>query len=238
MSKVALITGASRGIGAGIALEFAKNGVDIVLNYNSTEPNEVVEKIQAFGVKCLAVQADISKYDEAKSLINQAKEHFGRIDFLINNAGITRDGLVARMKEKDYDDVVNTNLKGAFNTIAHASPIMLKQKEGAIVNISSVAGVFGNAGQANYSAAKAGMIGLTKATARELGSRGITVNAIAPGFIETDMTNSLNDSVKEAILAQISLKRYGTVQEVAQLVYFIANAKYITGQVVNIDGGF
>ncbi|MCL2855828.1 MAG: 3-oxoacyl-[acyl-carrier-protein] reductase [Defluviitaleaceae bacterium] len=235
--KTAIVTGGAKGIGRAIALKFASSGVNMVVNYLSTDPKELVAEIEALGVGALAVKADISDFAQAEELINQAKEKFGTVDYLINNAGITRDGLILKMKEADFDAVVDTNLKGAFNTIRHASPVMLKQKSGAIVNISSVVGITGNGGQANYSAAKAGLIGLTKSIAKELGSRGITANCVAPGFIETDMTDSLPEAVKKQILESVSLRRYGKPEEVADLVYFVANCAYMTGQVVTIDGG-
>ena len=235
--KTALVTGAAKGIGRAIALRFAKEGHNVVLNYRSSDPKELVEKIKALGVDCLPVQADVSDYEQAKSLIEQAHKHFGSVDYLINNAGITKDGLILKMSEADFDAVVDTNLKGAFNTIRHASPIMLKQRSGAIVNITSVVGLHGNGGQANYSAAKAGLVGLTKSVAKELGSRGITSNAIAPGFIESDMTDGLPEAVKKQLLDSISLRRYGQAEEVADAVYFVANCKYMTAQVVTIDGG-
>ena len=237
MQKTAIITGGAKGIGRAIALKFASQGVNVVVNYLSSDPAELVAQIEQMGVRALAVQADVSNFDQAQSLINAAMEKFGRVDYLVNNAGITRDGLILKMKEVDFDAVVDTNLKGAFNTMRHVSNIMLKQRGGAIVNIASVAGIMGNAGQANYSAAKAGLIGITKACARELGSRGITVNAVAPGFIETDMTDVLPEAVKAKLLDSIALRRYGKPEEVADLVYFVANCSYMTAQVVTIDGG-
>jgi len=235
--KTAIITGAAKGIGRAIALKFAQNGVNVVINYRTTDPAELVAEIEQMNVDCLAVQADVGDFEQAKQLISTAQEKFGSVDYLVNNAGITKDGLILKMGENDFDAVVETNLKGAFNTMRHASPIMLKQKSGAIVNITSVVGLHGNGGQANYSAAKAGLVGLTKSVAKELGSRGITVNAIAPGFIETDMTDNLPEVVKTKLLESIALRRYGQAEEVADLVYFIANSKYITAQVVTIDGG-
>lgn len=235
--KTAIITGGAKGIGRAIALKFASNGVNVVVNYLSTDPKDLIGEIEGMGVRALAVKADISQFAQAEELINQAKEKFGTVDYLINNAGITRDGLILKMKEEDFDTVVDTNLKGAFNTIRHASPIMLKQKSGAIVNISSVVGITGNGGQANYSAAKSGLIGLTKSIAKELGSRGITANCVAPGFIQTDMTDNLPEAVKKQLLDSISLRRYGKPEEVADLVYFVSNCAYMTGQVIAIDGG-
>ncbi|MCL2620579.1 MAG: 3-oxoacyl-[acyl-carrier-protein] reductase [Defluviitaleaceae bacterium] len=235
--KTAVITGGAKGIGRAIALKFASSGVNVVVNYLSTDPKDLINEIEGMGVGALAVRADISDFAQAEELINQAKSKFGTVDYLVNNAGITRDGLILKMKEDDFDAVVDTNLKGAFNTIRHASPVMLKQKSGAIVNISSVVGINGNGGQANYSAAKSGLIGLTKSIAKELGSRGITANCVAPGFIETDMTDNLPEAVKKQILDSVSLRRYGKPEEVADLVYFVANCSYMTGQVVTIDGG-
>jgi 3-oxoacyl-[acyl-carrier protein] reductase len=237
MVKTAIITGAARGIGRSIALKFAREGINVVVNYRNTDPAALIQEIEGLGVQALAVQADVSDFAQAQSLIEATMAKFGRIDYLVNNAGITRDGLILKMKEEDFDAVIDINLKGAFNTIRHAAPIMLKQKSGAIVNIASVAGIMGNAGQANYSAAKAGLIGLTKSIARELGSRGITANAIAPGFIETDMTDILPEAVKTKLLESIALRRYGKPEEVADLAWFIANCPYMTAQVVTIDGG-
>ena len=235
--KTAVITGAAKGIGRAIALRFARGGVNVGVNYRSSDPSDLVEEIEALGVSCLAVQADVSDYVQAEQLILAAKEKFGTVDYLVNNAGITIDKLIMRMSEEDFDNVTDTNLKGAFNTIRHVTPIMMKQRSGSIVNITSVVGLFGNGGQANYSAAKAGLIGLTKSVAKELGSRGITANAVAPGFIETDMTKDLPENIKEKLLDSIALKRYGKAEEVADLVYFVANCKYMTAQVVSIDGG-
>ncbi|MCL1787537.1 MAG: 3-oxoacyl-[acyl-carrier-protein] reductase [Defluviitaleaceae bacterium] len=237
MTKTAIITGAARGIGRAIALRFAQGGANVVLNYRASDPAGLVAEIEALGVRCLPVQADVSSFAEAKKLIDRAQEAFGRIDYLVNNAGITRDGLILRMGEDDFDSVIDTNLKGAFNTIRHASPIMLKQKSGAIVNITSVVGLHGNGGQANYAAAKAGLVGLTKSVAKELGSRGITANAVAPGFIESDMTAVLPEAVKAKLLDSIALRRYGQAEEVADTVYFVANCKYMTAQVITLDGG-
>ena len=235
--KAAIVTGAAKGIGRAIALKFAQNGVDVTLNYRGTDPAGLVAEIEGLGVRCLAVQADISDFEQAKALIEACQKEFGSVDYLINNAGITKDGLILKMSEADFDAVVDINLKGAFNTIRHASPIMLKQKSGAIVNITSVVGLHGNGGQANYSAAKAGLVGLTKSVAKELGSRGITVNAVAPGFIQTDMTDNLPEAVKTKILESIALRRYGTAEEVADLVHYVANCSYMTAQVITLDGG-
>ncbi len=235
--KTVIVTGAAKGIGRAVAVAFAKEGANVVVNYRSTPPDETVALVEAEGVKCLAIQADVSNFEQAEALVQKAKEEFGSVDVLVNNAGITRDTLLMRMSEEDFDAVINTNLKGCFNMVKHTSKIMLKQKSGSIINMSSVVGISGNVGQANYAAAKAGVIGLTHSAAKELASRGITCNAIAPGFIETDMTAVLSDKVKEGILNAIPLKRMGSVEEVADLAIFLANAKYITGQVIAIDGG-
>lgn len=239
--KTAIVTGASRGIGRAIALRLADMGANLVLNYRSSiqGTEDIIKEIEEKGVKAIAVQADISKFEEAEKLVKAAVDTFTSIDILVNNAGITKDGLLLRMKEEDFDSVINVNLKGAFNTIKHVSGIMLKQRSGKIINISSVVGITGNVGQLNYAAAKAGILGLTKSAARELGSRGITVNAVAPGFIQTDMTEVLSDKVKENIKGTIPLKTLGTPEDVANLVGFLASdmASYITGQVINVDGG-
>lgn len=235
--KTVIVTGGAKGIGKAIAIAFAKEGANIVLNYRSTSPEDVVKEIESFGVKCLTVQADIGDFEQAKQLVDKAVEEFKTIDILVNNAGITKDNLLLKMSENDFDMVINTNLKGAFNMIKHTSKIMLKQKSGSIINMSSVVGLTGNIGQVNYSASKAGIIGMTFSTARELSSRGITCNAIAPGFIETDMTDVLPDSIKENILNTIPLKRMGTTDEIASTAVFLAKNKYITGQVITVDGG-
>ncbi|MFT8315901.1 MAG: 3-oxoacyl-[acyl-carrier-protein] reductase [Clostridium sp.] len=239
--KTAIVTGASRGIGRAIALRLADMGANLVLNYRSSiqSTEDIIKEIEEKGVKAIAVQADISRFEEAEKLVKAAVDTFTSIDILVNNAGITKDGLLLRMKEEDFDSVINVNLKGAFNTIKHVSGIMLKQRSGKIINISSVVGITGNVGQLNYAAAKAGILGLTKSAARELGSRGITVNAVAPGFIQTDMTEVLSDKVKENVKGTIPLKTLGTPEDVANLVGFLATdmASYITGQVINVDGG-
>ncbi|MGV8981189.1 3-oxoacyl-[acyl-carrier-protein] reductase [Clostridium sp.] len=239
--KTAVVTGASRGIGRAIAIKLAKLGANIVVNYrNSVDAvQEVVKEIEALGVKALAVQADISSYSDVEFMMKKCIEEFGSLDILVNNAGITKDGLLMRMKEEDFDSVIDINLKGAFNCTRHVSAIMLKQRSGRIINISSVSGLTGNAGQVNYSAAKAGIIGMTKAVAREFGGRGVTCNAVAPGYIQTDMTVALSDKVKDAIMSTIPLKRLGMPGDVANAVAFLASeeAAYITGQVINVDGG-
>ncbi len=235
--KTVIVTGAAKGIGRAVAVAFAREGANVVVNYRSTLPDETVKAVEAEGVKCLAVQADVSSFEESEKLVEAAKEAFGSVDVVVNNAGITRDTLLMRMSEEDFDAVVSTNLKGCFNMVKHASKVMLKQKSGSIVNMSSVIGLVGNAGQANYAAAKAGIIGITKSAAKELAARGITCNAIAPGFIETDMTAVLSDKVKENILAGIPLKRMGQPEEIAQTAVFLAKSKYITGQVITVDGG-
>ncbi|GIM27480.1 beta-ketoacyl-ACP reductase [Clostridium polyendosporum] len=237
--KTAIVTGASRGIGKAIALKLAENGANIVLNYRSSSIDDIIDEIEAKGVKVVAVQGDVSISEDADKLIKAAVDNFGSVDILVNNAGITKDGLLMRMKDEDFDKVIDVNLKGAFNTIRAASTIMMKQRSGKIVNLSSVVGLTGNAGQANYSASKAGLLGLTKSVARELSARGITCNAVAPGFIETDMTDVLSDRVKEGLINNIPLKRLGKPEDVANLVCFLAsqNADYITGQVMNVDGG-
>ena len=235
--KTAVITGAAKGIGRATAISFAKEGCNVVLNYRSNVSDELIAEIEGYGVECMPFKADVSKFDEAEMLIKEAKKKFGSVDVLVNNAGITRDMLIMRMSEDEFDSVISTNLKGVFNTIRFASNIMLKQRAGAIINMSSVVGLIGNAGQANYAASKAGVIGLTKATAKELAARGVTCNAIAPGFIETDMTEVLSDEVKNQMLASIPLKRFGNADEVAEVCVFLAKNRYITGQVINVDGG-
>ena len=239
--KVALVTGATRGIGKAIALELADNGYDIVLNYRNAndELKQTQKEIEEKNVNCFLVYGDISKFEDCENIAKQANDEFGRIDVLVNNAGITRDGLIMRMKKEDFESVIDTNLTGTFNMTRNVVPFMIKQKNGRIINLSSVVGITGNAGQTNYSASKAGVIGFTKSLAKEVASRNILVNAIAPGFIETDMTKVLSDNVKEAILNQIPLKRMGEAKEVAKLVKFLVSddSKYITGQVINVDGG-
>ncbi|MDK0979804.1 3-oxoacyl-[acyl-carrier-protein] reductase [Clostridium perfringens] len=239
--KVAIVTGGTRGIGRAIALKLADHGANIVINYRNSdkEAEELKAILEEKGVKVLAVKCDISNFEDSKNLMDKCKEAFGKIDILVNNAGITKDTLIMRMKEEDFDNVIDVNLKGTFNCAKHASAIMLKQRFGKIINMTSVVGIAGNAGQVNYAASKAGVIGLTKSLAKELGSRGITVNAIAPGFINTDMTASLSEKVKEEASKNIPLKRLGDPEDVANLVGFLASdaANYITGQVINVDGG-
>lgn len=239
--KTAIVTGAGRGIGKAIAIKLGSLGANVVINYRSSEKeaSEVLSEIEANGGKGIIVQGDVSNFEEAEKVINKAKEQYGSVDILVNNAGVTKDGLLIRMKEEDFDKVVNTNLKGAFNCIKHASSIMFKQRSGKIINISSVIGLVGNVGQVNYAASKAGIIGMTKASAKELALRGITVNAVAPGFIETDMTEVLPEKIKEKTLENIPLNKLGKPEDVANLVAFLASdeAAYITGQVINVDGG-
>ncbi|MGE5628425.1 MAG: 3-oxoacyl-[acyl-carrier-protein] reductase [Solirubrobacterales bacterium] len=241
IGKTAVVTGASRGIGRAVAVKLASLGANIVLNYRTDiqSVQQVLKEIEDLGVKAVAVQGDVSSFEESEKIVKAAVENFGTLDILVNNAGITKDGLLMRMKEEDFDNVIDVNLKGTFNCIKHASSIMLKQRSGKIVNMSSVVGVTGNAGQVNYSASKAGVIGITKSAARELASRGITVNAIAPGFIQTDMTDVLSDKAKEALLTGIPLKRFGNAEDIAEAVAFLVSdsGNYITGQVINIDGG-
>jgi len=239
--KTAVVTGGSRGIGRAIALELASCGANVVVNYtrNSKAADEVVAEIEAMGSSGMAVKADVSIASEVENLVNEVLKTFGSIDILVNNAGITRDNLIIRMTEKEFDEVINTNLKGAFICTKAVSRVMIKQKSGKIINVSSVVGIVGNAGQSNYAAAKAGLIGFTKSMAKELAKRGINVNAVAPGFIQTDMTSVLPENVKEEFLKSIPLMRIGKPEDIANTVLFLASeySDYITGQVINIDGG-
>lgn len=235
--KTAVVTGAAKGIGKAIALAFAKEGCNIVLNYHSSLDDETVQEIEACGVTCMPVQGDVSDFAFAADMMKKVKKELGSVDILVNNAGITKDMLLMRMTEEQFDSVIQTNLKGTFNMIRHASSIMLKQRSGAIINMSSVVGVMGNVGQANYAASKAGIIGLTKSTAKELAARGVTCNAIAPGFVETDMTAALSEDLQKQMLETIPLKRYGQVDDIAQAAVFLAKNTYITGQVLHVDGG-
>ena len=239
--KCAVVTGAAKGIGKAIALKLASSGVNIVLNYRSSEDKaiETEKEILSLGVEVLRIKGDISKPNDVENLIDCAKNKFGKIDIMVNNAGITKDTLLLRMKEEDFDSVINVNLKGVFNCLKAITPVIVKQKEGKIINLSSVVGLVGNAGQVNYAASKAGVIGMTKSLAKEIGSRGITVNAVAPGFIETDMTDVLGDRFKEEAKKSIPLKRLGKAEDVAEVVAFLASdsANYITGQVIHVDGG-
>ena len=236
--KVTLVTGASRGIGRQIALTLAGYGATVIVNYNGSaaKAEEVVNEITANGGMAESMQCSVSDFEKSKEMIDGIVKKYGR---LVNNAGITKDNLIRKMSEDDFDAVIATNLKGAFNCIKHVSRQMLKQRGGRIINISSVSGVMGNAGQANYCASKAGIIGLTKSVARELGSRGITANAVAPGFIRTEMTDVLQEDVKKAMGEQIPLKRFGETKDIAEAVAFLASdeAAYITGQVLQVDGG-
>lgn len=240
-NKIAFITGATRGIGKEIALELSKNGFDVALNYRKETEDmpELKKQIEANGVKCFFIQGDVSNFEDCTRMAEEIIKEFGKIDVLVNNAGITKDGLIMRMKKEDFDAVIDVNLAGTFNVTRNVISYMIKQKSGRIINVSSVVGVSGNAGQTNYSASKAGIIGFTKSLAKEVASRNILVNAIAPGFIDTDMTNVLSDTVKESINTQIPLKRMGTPNEIAKVVKFLSgdDSSYITGQVIHIDGG-
>ena len=239
--KVAVVTGASRGIGRAIALRLAQEKAAVVINYNGSreKAEEVVQEIEAAGGTACAIQCDVSDFSACEAFFKEVTERYGRVDILVNNAGVTRDGLLMKMSEEDFDKVVDTNLKGTFNCIRFVARQMIKQRGGRIINMASVSGVMGNAGQANYSASKAGVIGLTKSVARELASRGITVNAVAPGFINTEMTAVLSDKVKEGAVTQIPLGTFGETEDIANAVAFLASdgARYITGQVLSVDGG-
>lgn len=241
--KCAVITGSTRGIGKAIAIKYASLGCNIVINYRSEKDEvnayELSEEIGKLGVNTLIVKANVADFEEAKNLVEKAKEKFGKVDILVNNAGITKDNLILRMNESDFDSVINVNLKGSFNCSKAVIPIMLKQKHGKIINMASVVGVIGNPGQVNYCASKAGVIGMTKSLAKELGGKNINVNAIAPGFIDTDMTKVLSEDQKKNILSQVPLKRLGLVSDVANVAAFLASedSDYITGQVIHVDGG-
>lgn len=239
--KTAIITGASRGIGAEIAKRFATAGAKVVVNYSGSQAKAeaVVESIKENGGEAIAVKANVADSEAVKAMVDETMTTFGSVDILVNNAGITRDNLMMRMKDDEWDDVINTNLKGVFVCTKAVTRQMMKQRSGRIVNIASIVGVMGNAGQANYVASKAGVIGLTKTTARELASRGITANAVAPGFITTDMTDTLNEDIQKTMMAQIPLGRFGKPEEVAKAALFLASdeASYMTGQTLHLDGG-
>lgn len=241
MSRAAFITGATRGIGKQIAITLAKSGCDIAVNYRTENGDlkSIKQEIESNNVKFFAVQGDVSNYEDCERCVKEIIAEFGQIDILVNNAGITRDTLLMRMKKEDFEQVINVNLIGTFNVTKNVIPYMLKARSGRIVNISSVVGISGNAGQTNYAASKAGIIGFTKSLAKEVASRGILVNAVAPGFIQTQMTEVLKDEVKEEIAKTIPLKRMGTAQDVANVVKFLTSedSSYVTGQVINVDGG-
>lgn len=243
MAKTALITGSTQGIGACIAKRLAKDGYNIAVNCRSeaemSKGEKVADECREFGIEAECFIADVSKYNECEDMVKAVKERFGTIDTLVNNAGITKDGLMARMSEENYDIVIAVNQKSVFNMMKLVGNVMIRQKSGRIINVSSVAGLYGNAGQLNYSASKAAIIGMTKTGAKELGSRGITVNAVAPGFIQTPMTDALTEEQKNAILNVIAMKRYGQVEEIAGVISFLSSddASYVTGQTIEISGG-
>lgn len=235
--KNVFITGSTRGIGAAVAIAFAKKGANIVLNGRGEIPAENISEIKALGVDCIGVSGDISDYEKAGMMINEAESQLGSVDILINNAGITNDKLVMRMSAEDFKKCLDINLIGTFNMTQHVLKKMMKKREGTIINLSSVSGLIGNVGQANYAASKAGVVGFTKSVAREAAARGVTCNAIAPGFIATDMTEVLSEKIKEQMEKQIPLQRFGQVEDVSNTAIFLAQSPYITGQVINIDGG-
>lgn len=239
--KCAIITGGVRGIGGAIAVAFAKQGCNLVLTYvgDSSITQPIRQELDQYDIEYVIKESDVSSFEATKELVDFTVQKFGKVDILVNNAGITRDGMIMRMTEEAFDSVINVNLKGAFNCIRHVAPVMLRQRYGRIINISSVVGLHGNAGQANYCASKAGIVGLTKSVAKELGSRSITVNAIAPGFIDTQMTAGLSDKIKENLMSMLTIKRLGLPEDIANAVLFLASDEsgYITGQVITVDGG-
>ena len=237
--KVALVTGASRGIGRAVAIQLAQSGADVAVNYSGSEAaaQETVDAILALGRKAIKIKANVANAEEVAAMVEETHKTFGHIDILVNNAGITRDGLLMRMKDEDFDAVIDINLKGVYLVTKAVSKIMMKQRAGHIINMTSVVGLMGNAGQANYAASKAGLIGFTKSVAREVAARGVRVNAIAPGFIESDMTDAIPEKMKDAMIAQVPMKRIGQAEEVAEVAAFLASQEYLTGQTIAIDGG-